>query len=93
MAAAFSSESTIDRPAAEVWAALTRWEDAPEWMSGIDSMSADGPTEVHMTTIAKHVLKGVEPVEGLWPSEHLPERRAAARERFSHILEREIGNS
>lgn len=46
MAATFSAESTIDRPAAEVWAALTRWEDAPEWMSGIDSMIAGGPTEV-----------------------------------------------
>jgi len=63
------------------------------WLAGASLGLADGPTEVHMTTIAKHVLKGVEPVEGLWPSEHLPERRAAARERFSHILEREIGNS
>jgi uncharacterized protein YndB with AHSA1/START domain len=46
MATAFSVHSTIDRPADEVWAALTRWAEAPTWMSGIDSMAADGPTEV-----------------------------------------------
>lgn len=63
------------------------------WLAGASLGLADGPTEVHMTTIAKHVLKDVEPAPGLWPSEHLPERRAAARERFAHLLEREIGNS
>ncbi|MBW2422041.1 MAG: acyl-CoA dehydrogenase family protein [Deltaproteobacteria bacterium] len=47
---------------------------------------ADGSTEVHKITVARAALSQVAPVEGLWPSEHLPERRAAARERFGHLL-------
>ena len=54
---------------------------------------ADGPTEVHKITIARQALKGYEPAKGLWPSEHLPERTAAARQRFARLLEHEIGNS
>ena len=50
---------------------------------------ADGPTEVHKVTIARQVLKRYEPYEGLWPPEHLPERRAEARQRFAHLLEHE----
>ena len=50
---------------------------------------ADGPTEVHKVTIARQVLKRYEPYEGLWPPEHLPERRAEARRRFAHLLEHE----
>ena len=53
---------------------------------------ADGPTEVHKTTIARQVLRDHKAVDGLWPSGHLPTRRAAARERFAELLEREIGN-
>jgi acyl-CoA dehydrogenase len=48
---------------------------------------ADGPTEVHKLTIARQVLKRYQPYEGLWPPEHLPERRAAARQKFAHLLE------
>jgi acyl-CoA dehydrogenase len=48
---------------------------------------ADGPTEVHKVTIARQVLKRYQPYEGLWPPEHLPERRAAARQRFAALLE------
>ncbi|MEM9173807.1 MAG: acyl-CoA dehydrogenase family protein [Myxococcota bacterium] len=62
------------------------------WLAGASLGLADGPTEVHMTTIAKHVLKDVAPAEGLFPSEHLPGRRAAARARFARILEMEIGH-
>jgi len=48
---------------------------------------ADGPTEVHKITIARQVLKRYQPYEGLWPPEHLPERRAAARKKFASLLE------
>lgn len=58
------------------------------WLAGASLGLADGPTEVHMTTIAKHVLKNVEPATSGWPSEHLPERRAAFRERFASLLNR-----
>ncbi len=53
---------------------------------------ADGPTEVHKVTIAKQVLRDYRAHPGLFPSAHLPTRRAAARERYAEILEREIGN-
>jgi acyl-CoA dehydrogenase len=38
------------------------------------------------------VLKDYKPVEGLWPSGHLPARREAARARYADLLEHEIGN-
>jgi acyl-CoA dehydrogenase len=47
---------------------------------------ADGPTEVHKTSIARDVLKEYRPPSGPWPSEHLPERRAAAIERYASLL-------
>jgi acyl-CoA dehydrogenase len=54
---------------------------------------ADGPTEVHKITLATQLLKGYTPVEGLWPSGHLPTLRAAARAKFADLLEHEVANS
>jgi acyl-CoA dehydrogenase len=51
---------------------------------------ADGPTEVHKITLARQLLKDYSPVEGLWPSSHLPARRDAARRRFAELLELDI---
>lgn len=48
---------------------------------------ADGPTEVHKTTVARQVLREHKPVDGLWPSAHLPARRAAAREKYAEYFE------
>ena len=62
------------------------------WLGGASLGLADGPTEVHMTTIARSVLKNTEPSTTGWPSEHLPERRAEAKKRFAHVLERDVGN-
>jgi acyl-CoA dehydrogenase len=53
---------------------------------------ADGPTEVHKVTVAKQVLRDYKPVDGLWPSEHLPTRKAAARVKYAAYLENEVGN-
>jgi acyl-CoA dehydrogenase len=40
---------------------------------------ADGPTEVHKSTLARQILKDVTPAPGLFPSEHIP----AVRERVA----------
>ena len=53
---------------------------------------ADEPTEVHKITVARQVLKDYKPVEGLWPSGHLPARREAARARYAELLEHLVGN-
>ncbi len=49
MSIAFTAETTIAKPATEVWAALVDWDNATEWMPGIDDFRADGPTEVGAT--------------------------------------------
>ncbi len=53
---------------------------------------ADGPTEVHKVTVAKQVLRDHEATDGPWPTQHLPKRREAAREKFAALLEHEVGN-
>jgi len=59
-----------------------------EWWMSVPSLAlADGPTEVHRTTIAAQLLKGYRPAEGLFPSEHVPPKRAAARERYAAIVD------
>ncbi len=51
---------------------------------------ADGPTEVHKLTLARRTLAEYEPVTTLFPSAHIPTRRAAARARLAERLEREV---
>jgi acyl-CoA dehydrogenase len=51
---------------------------------------ADGPTEVHKITLATQLLKDYQPNEGLWPTGHLPTRRAAARAHFASALELDV---
>jgi len=51
---------------------------------------ADGPTEVHQVTLARQILKGYSPGDPIFPSYHLPTKRAAARARFEEMLEHEI---
>jgi acyl-CoA dehydrogenase len=58
--------TTLETPLAHWWAAVPQ------------IALADGPTEVHQGTIAKQLLRGYRPQEGLFPSEHSPSRRAAA---------------
>ncbi len=43
----------------------------------------DGVDEVHKVTVARNVLKDYRPHEGLWPTEYLPAKREAAREKFA----------
>jgi acyl-CoA dehydrogenase len=52
----------------------------------------DGPDEVHRQSVARRILQGYEtPADGV-PSEHVPTRRAAARERFAALLEAVTSN-
>src|SRR5207249_12156029 len=50
----------------------------------------DGPDEVHKVTVARQVLKNYKPVEV--PTEHIPTRRAEAKERFAHLLDEATAN-
>jgi acyl-CoA dehydrogenase len=53
---------------------------------------ADGPTEVHKTTVAKQVLRGHEAADDVWPTEWIPRKRDAARVKFADYLDLEVGN-
>jgi acyl-CoA dehydrogenase len=46
----------------------------------------DGPDEVHRQSVARQILRDYAPPPGEVPSEHVPTRRAAAREKFAHLL-------
>lgn len=52
----------------------------------------DGPDEVHRQSVARQVLRGYSPPADEVPSEHVPTRRAAAREKFAHLLEAVTAN-
>ena len=45
----------------------------------------DGPDEVHRQTVARSALKNYEASE--IPTQHIPTRKAAAKEKFAEMLE------
>jgi acyl-CoA dehydrogenase len=47
---------------------------------------------VHKVSIARQILKRYKPAPGLWPTEHLPQKVQAAREKFAEFLEHEVAN-
>jgi acyl-CoA dehydrogenase len=47
----------------------------------------DGADEVHRVSVARQILAGYQPPEGMWPREHIPTRRDAARRKFAALLE------
>ncbi len=60
-------------------------------MLGAEALAiADGPTEVHKITLATQLLKQYKPSEGLWPSAHIPTRRAEARARYADLVELQV---
>jgi acyl-CoA dehydrogenase len=53
----------------------------------------DGPTEAHVTIVARQVLKDHQPADGMWPSHWRPERLRRAREKHAGALaEQAVGN-
>ena len=53
---------------------------------------ADGPTEVHKVTVARQVLRDYAPSDDLWPTQHIPKLREAAKQKYAAALELEVGN-
>jgi acyl-CoA dehydrogenase len=52
----------------------------------------DGPDEVHRSSVARQVLRTYEaPAAGI-PTEHIPTRREAAREKFAELLSAATAN-
>ena len=65
---------------------------ANQLLMGVTLGIADGPTEVHKDTLARQVLKQYTPAAGLFPTAHLPTRRAEAEARFADRLDLFLGN-
>jgi acyl-CoA dehydrogenase len=57
------------------------------WTKAAAQGLVDGPTEVHQIGLAKRILKYVTPAPSLFPTEHIPTREAAAREKLARYLE------
>jgi len=80
----------ITRRAISVHGALGTTRDLPLMRylnSGILLSLADGPTEVHLQTVAKQLLRGYKGTDGLWPTAHIPTLRAAAAQELGIALE------
>src|SRR5690606_4720758 len=72
---------SVARRAIQVHGALGTTYDLPltRFLSGGMVLAlADGPTEVHQSTVARQLLRGYSPSPGPWPSEHIPTLRAQA---------------
>ncbi len=53
------------------------------WYAGHMALAfADGPTDVHRSQLARAFLKKATPAPGLFPTEHVPTRTAAALARY-----------
>jgi acyl-CoA dehydrogenase len=52
----------------------------------------DGPDEVHRVTVSRLILRDYTAPDGIWPREHVPTRREAARQRFAQQLEAATAN-
>jgi acyl-CoA dehydrogenase len=52
----------------------------------------DGADEVHRQTLARLTLKDYQAPEGIYPTDHIPTRRAAAQRKFAQLLEAQTAN-
>jgi len=68
------------------------WQISAEKWFASNCGFADGPTEVHKSTIAKSVSKKHKQHkarEGLWPSAHIPSREPSARAHIEARIDNE----
>ena len=49
---------------------------------------ADGPTEVHKTTLARELLAQAQPSPGMFPTYHIPLLKEEARKKYADVLTR-----
>ena len=65
----------------------------PEYQQKLDWAARPlTPATPRSSPSTAQVLRDYKPVDGLWPSEHLPARLAAARAKYAAYLENEVGN-
>ena len=57
------------------------------------SRLVDGADEVHRVAVARRVLRGYTAPDGIWPRDHIPTRRNAARELFAEYLTQSAANA
>ncbi|MFE0748911.1 acyl-CoA dehydrogenase family protein [Gordonia sp. NPDC058843] len=55
-------------------------------LEGFHMAIADGATEIHKQSVAKQLLRGVEPAPDLFPSIHVPRLQEAADAKFTDVL-------
>jgi acyl-CoA dehydrogenase len=86
----------IVRRAVQVHGALGCSNETPLaglWMMAPMMGVMDGPSEVHRVTVAKQLLRQYSASDDpLWPSEWLPAKRDAARQKFARYLDNAAGN-
>jgi acyl-CoA dehydrogenase len=83
----------IARRAIQIHGALGMTNELPLGRMMVGGMAlalADGPTEVHKDTVARQLLRQYKPAAGLWPSEFLPPKRDAAREKLARLIDLEV---
>lgn len=58
------------------------------WYPGHMALAfADGPTDVHRSQLARAYMKKTAPGDPVYPTEHIPTRRAAALARYPHAYD------
>jgi acyl-CoA dehydrogenase len=57
-------------------------------VNGLHVGLADGPSEIHKVTIARELMRDVQPAPGLFPSQHIPALVEQARELYADTLTR-----
>ena len=72
-----------------------RWEcrTSCRWGNGEIMATVDGPTEVHLVTVARQVIKEHKPSEDNWPTQFRPRRLLESRRAFDEIVSRRLDPS